>query len=142
MENLILFESWDFELFHGVKIFLYFEDILSYDFLCKIHTFFWQIQKYHFSDQKNLSFVKTSTSTDYFAINFSKINAFNENDMMIWTVLCFHSIETYYFSLKLLRKIKKYFIWYSDQCSTQITLMNEDNFFQNFFCKISRSFHK
>ena len=40
VENLISFESWDFELFHCVKIFLYFEDIFSYHFWNKNHTFF------------------------------------------------------------------------------------------------------
>ena len=129
-----------------MKIFLYFEDILSYHFLYK-NLFFLQIQKYHFSfsDQKNFSFVKSSTFVDYFAINFSKINGFNKNDMVIWTWPCFHSIKICYFSLKILREIKKYFFWYSDQCSTQVLLMNVDNLFQNFFWKIiygTGSFHK
>ena len=69
VENLISFESWDFEFFHGMKIFFVFWRYLSYHFLNKNHVFSLQIQKYHFScsDQKNFSFVKTSSSTDNFA---------------------------------------------------------------------------
>ena len=85
VENLISFENWDFELFHGVKISLifwrYFEDILKIfwryfelSILVQKSYFFWQIQKYHFShsDQKNFSFMKTSTSIDYFGKKFWK----------------------------------------------------------------------
>ena len=84
------------------KFFLYFEDILSYQFWYKNHTFFSQIQKYHFSnsDQKNFSVVKTSIFIDYFAVKFSKINAFNKNNLFIWTIFCFHSIKTCYFLWK------------------------------------------
>ena len=48
VENLISLESRYYKLFHGAKIFLYFEDFLSYEFLNKNHVFFSHIKKCNF----------------------------------------------------------------------------------------------
>ena len=128
------------------KFFLYFEDILSYNFLNKNRVFFYYIKKYHFfiSFQKNIFFVKSSSCVDNFAKSFWK----NLSPLiMFWDCELHPNFQTkkiLHFLFKIWIKLKKFTIL-KTMTYWDHYIINEHIFFQKLFCKIineTRTFQK